>query len=157
MLRAFPGDRHRRPVRRDLFARARSRRIIAVAIHTIGALGKLFFEVVENADMRPDEGLRAAGGNWLERVRFGMVPQVLPNFMSYALLRARDQRARLDHHRRGRRRRHRRGAAAVDLPRLRRQDLRHHHPAVLTIFIIDQFSAYLRRKLVGNQAFIVGR
>ena len=61
--------------------------IVAVAVHTIGALGKLFFEVVENADMRPDEGLRAVGGNWLERVRFGMVPQVMPNFVSYALLR----------------------------------------------------------------------
>jgi hypothetical protein len=47
----------------------------------------MFFEVVENADMKPDEGLRAAGGNWVERVRFGMVPQVLPNFLSYTLLR----------------------------------------------------------------------
>ncbi|MFX8227198.1 hypothetical protein ABTL27_20390, partial [Acinetobacter baumannii] len=31
--------------------------IIAISVHTIGALGKLFFEVVENADMKPDEGL----------------------------------------------------------------------------------------------------
>ena len=61
--------------------------IIAVSIHTVGALGKMFFEVVENADMKPDEGLRAAGGNWVERVWFGIVPQVLPNFMSYFLLR----------------------------------------------------------------------
>ena len=37
--------------------------IAAVAIHTIGALGKMFSEVVENADMRPDEGLRAAGAS----------------------------------------------------------------------------------------------
>ncbi len=42
--------------------------IIAVSIHTIGALGKLFYEVIENADMRPDEGLRAVGANWFERV-----------------------------------------------------------------------------------------
>lgn len=46
--------------------------IIAISVHTIGALGKLFFEVVENADMKPDEGLRAAGANWLERVRFAI-------------------------------------------------------------------------------------
>ena len=61
--------------------------IFAVSLHTIGALGKLFFEVVENADMKPDEGLRAVGGSWLERVRYGMLPQVLPNFVSYGLLR----------------------------------------------------------------------
>lgn len=30
--------------------------IIAITVHTIGALGKLFFEVVENADMKPEEG-----------------------------------------------------------------------------------------------------
>ena len=61
--------------------------IVAVAIHTIGALGKLFFEVVENADMKPDEGLRAVGANWIERVWFGIVPQVMPNFVCYSLLR----------------------------------------------------------------------
>ncbi|RUU83809.1 phosphate/phosphonate ABC transporter permease, partial [Mesorhizobium sp. M7A.F.Ca.CA.004.10.1.1] len=61
--------------------------ILAVSIHTVGALGKMFYEVVENADMKPDEGLRAVGANWVERVWFGMVPQVLPNFMSYFLLR----------------------------------------------------------------------
>jgi phosphonate transport system permease protein len=61
--------------------------ILAIGIHTTGALGKLFSEVNENADMRPIEGMRAAGGNWLEAVRYGLVPQVLPGFLSYALLR----------------------------------------------------------------------
>ncbi|MEJ0020481.1 MAG: phosphonate ABC transporter, permease protein PhnE [Acetobacteraceae bacterium] len=61
--------------------------ILAIGIHTAGALGKLFSEVVENADMRPVEGTRAAGGNWLECLRYGIVPQVLPGFLSYALLR----------------------------------------------------------------------
>ena len=61
--------------------------ILAIAIHTTGALGKLFSEFNENADMRAMEGMRAAGGNWLEAVRYGMVPQVLPGFLSYALLR----------------------------------------------------------------------
>jgi phosphonate transport system permease protein len=61
--------------------------IVAVAVHTVGALGKLYYEVIENADMKPDEGLRAVGGNWFERVRFGIMPQVLPNFVSYLLLR----------------------------------------------------------------------
>jgi phosphonate transport system permease protein len=61
--------------------------ILAIGIHTTGALGKLFSEVSENADMRSVEAMRAAGGNWLEAVRYGMVPQVLPGFLSYALLR----------------------------------------------------------------------
>ena len=61
--------------------------IFAIAAHTTGALGKLFAEAVENADMRPWEGVRAAGGNWLQGVRFAILPQVLPNFLSYVLLR----------------------------------------------------------------------
>ncbi len=60
--------------------------IFAIALHTVGALGKLFAEVVENADMRPWDGVRAAGGNWLHCVRYAIVPQVAPNFLSYALL-----------------------------------------------------------------------
>jgi len=61
--------------------------IFAIALHTTGALGKLFAEVVENADMRPWEGVRAAGGTWLHGVRYAILPQVLPNFLSYLLLR----------------------------------------------------------------------
>jgi phosphonate transport system permease protein len=61
--------------------------VLAIGIHSTGALGKLFSEVNENADMRPVQGMRAAGGNWVEAVRYGMVPQVLPGFLSYALLR----------------------------------------------------------------------
>ncbi|MDT8263177.1 ABC transporter permease subunit, partial [Roseomonas sp. DSM 102946] len=57
------------------------------AIHTAGALGKMCTEVVENIDMRPVEGIRSTGGGWLTAVRFGALPQVLPNFASYALLR----------------------------------------------------------------------
>lgn len=61
--------------------------ILAIALHTTGALGKLFAEVVENADMRPWDGVRSAGGNWLQAVRYAILPQVLPNFLSYVLLR----------------------------------------------------------------------
>ncbi|PWL18491.1 phosphonate ABC transporter, permease protein PhnE [Falsochrobactrum shanghaiense] len=61
--------------------------VIAIAIHTAGALGKLFSEVNENASMRPLEGVRGVGGNWFEEMRYGVVPQVLPNFASYTLLR----------------------------------------------------------------------
>lgn len=61
--------------------------ILALAIHTTGALGKLFAEVVENVDMKPVDGVVATGGNWLHKVRFAVLPQVASNFASYALLR----------------------------------------------------------------------
>jgi len=61
--------------------------IIAVAFHTAGALGKLFSEVNENIDRKPLEGLQATGATWVQRMRFGVLPQVLPNYFSYALLR----------------------------------------------------------------------
>lgn len=61
--------------------------VLALAIHTAGALGKLFAEVVENIDMRPVEGLGACGGTLPEVIRHAVLPQVLPNFASYALLR----------------------------------------------------------------------
>ena len=61
--------------------------VMAIAIHTTGALGKLFSEVVENIDMKPVEGIAASGGSWISQVRFGAGPQVLSNFASYAVLR----------------------------------------------------------------------
>jgi len=61
--------------------------LIAIAFHTIGALGKLFSEVNENADMRAVEGLVSNGANWYQQIRYGIIPQVLPNYLSYGLLR----------------------------------------------------------------------
>jgi phosphonate transport system permease protein len=61
--------------------------VLALTMHSIGTLGKQFTEVVESIDMRPVEGVTAAGGNWLSQVRFGALPQVLSNFASYTLLR----------------------------------------------------------------------
>jgi phosphonate transport system permease protein len=61
--------------------------ILAIAVHTTGTLGKLFCELNENADLRPVDGIRSVGGSWLAQIRFGVVPQVLPGFLSYALLR----------------------------------------------------------------------
>lgn len=61
--------------------------MIAIAFHTVGALGKLFSEVTENADLKPVEGLESVGAGWLQRMWLGVIPQVSPNFISYALLR----------------------------------------------------------------------
>ncbi len=61
--------------------------ILAIWIHTAGALGKLFSEAIENCDVKPMEGLHSVGAGWWERVRFSVLPQVLPIFFSYGLLR----------------------------------------------------------------------
>ncbi|MCE8515919.1 phosphonate ABC transporter, permease protein PhnE [Ruegeria pomeroyi] len=61
--------------------------MIAIAIHTAGALGKLFSEVAENVSLKPVEGLESTGANWAQRMYLGVIPQVGPNFVSYALLR----------------------------------------------------------------------
>jgi len=61
--------------------------IAAIAIHSIGTLGKLFAEINENADLRAAEAVRASGGTWVMSMRYGVVPQVLPVAVSYALLR----------------------------------------------------------------------
>lgn len=61
--------------------------VLAITIHATGALGKLFSEVVENASMRPVDGITAVGGSWFHRMRYGIIPQVLPNFASYSLWR----------------------------------------------------------------------
>lgn len=131
--------------------------IIAVSLHTIGALGKLFFEVVENADMKADEGLRAVGGNWPERVWFGIVPQVMPNFLSYGLLRLEiNVRASTIIGAVG-------GGGIGEALRL--SISRNHEAKTIAIIIllfctivaVDQFSAWLRKKLVGEQAFAFGR
>lgn len=61
--------------------------VIAIALHTAGALGKLFSEVAENADLKPVEGLTSVGAGWGQRMWLGVIPQVAPNWLSYALLR----------------------------------------------------------------------
>ena len=61
--------------------------ILAITLHTAGALGKLFAEAMENADMRPWDALRAAGASWPQACRFAILPQALPNIVSYGLLR----------------------------------------------------------------------
>lgn len=130
--------------------------IAAVAIHTIGALGKLFYEVVENADMKPDEGLRAVGATWLERVRFGIVPQAMPNFISYALLRTEiNVRASTII-----------GAVGGGgIGEIFRHAIGNDHAAktyaiILLLFVtiigIDWVSGFLRKRLVGTAAFQFG-
>lgn len=61
--------------------------VLAIALHTVGVLGKLFAEINENVAPRSLEGVVAAGGSLDQVIRLGVVPQVLPGFVSYTLLR----------------------------------------------------------------------
>ena len=61
--------------------------VLAITIHTIGALGKQFSEIVENIDMKPVEGVRCTGAGWISCMRFAVLPQVAAGFASYTLLR----------------------------------------------------------------------
>lgn len=61
--------------------------ILAIALHTAGANGKLFAEAIENTELKAWEGVQSAGGSWVHACRFAVVPQVLPNILSYLLLR----------------------------------------------------------------------
>jgi phosphonate transport system permease protein len=61
--------------------------VLAIAIHCIGALGKQYSEMVENADMKPVEGIRSTGASWVSCMRFAVLPQVIAGYASYTLLR----------------------------------------------------------------------
>jgi phosphonate transport system permease protein len=61
--------------------------VLAIGLHSMGALGKLFSEVAENADHDPVRGIRATGASWPQIMRYGALPQVAPAFLSYGLLR----------------------------------------------------------------------
>src|SRR5690606_3926282 len=61
--------------------------IMAMGLHSIGFLGKIFSDVIEGIDQGPMEAIRAAGGNQLQVFIFAVVPQVLPEFASNLLYR----------------------------------------------------------------------
>ena len=61
--------------------------VLAIMIHSVGALGKLYSEIVENIDMKPVEGVRSTGASWVSCMRFAVVPQIAAGFASYTLLR----------------------------------------------------------------------
>src|SRR5262249_9772317 len=61
--------------------------MLAVGVHSAGACGKLFAGVNQDVDPASREGVGGPAGAWPQVMRFAVVPQVLPNFASYALLR----------------------------------------------------------------------
>jgi phosphonate transport system permease protein len=61
--------------------------VIALTIHSTAALAKLYSEEIEHIDPGPVEAITASGGNLLQVVRYGVIPQIIPPFLGYTLLR----------------------------------------------------------------------
>jgi phosphonate transport system permease protein len=61
--------------------------MLALGVHTGGVLGKLLSEAIEAIDPGQVEGVSAVGAGRLHVIAFGVVPQVMPSFLSYVLLR----------------------------------------------------------------------
>jgi phosphonate transport system permease protein len=60
---------------------------VVIAIHSIGMLGKLFAESIENMDVGPLEAIEAVGGSKIHKIRYAIIPQILPEFLSVGLYR----------------------------------------------------------------------
>ncbi len=61
--------------------------ILALTLHSIAALGKLYSEAIESIDPGPIEAIHATGANWVQTVMFAVVPQIIPPFVSFTIYR----------------------------------------------------------------------
>ncbi len=61
--------------------------IVALTVHSVAALGKLYSEAIEGIDHGPIEALQATGANWLQVIMFAVVPQMIPPFVSFSIYR----------------------------------------------------------------------
>jgi phosphonate transport system permease protein len=61
--------------------------VIALTLHTVAALGKLYSEAIEGIDPGPIEAIHATGANWLQTIAFAVVPQMIPPFVSFTIYR----------------------------------------------------------------------
>jgi phosphonate transport system permease protein len=61
--------------------------VIALTLHSVAALGKLYSEAIESIDPGPIEAVQATGANWLQTVVYAVLPQVLPPFISFTIYR----------------------------------------------------------------------
>ncbi|MBW3658638.1 MAG: phosphonate ABC transporter, permease protein PhnE [Actinobacteria bacterium] len=60
---------------------------LAIGIHSIGTLGKLASEAIESIDRGPLEAADAVGASWLQKMRWGVLPQALPEIVAFWLYR----------------------------------------------------------------------
>ncbi len=61
--------------------------VLALAVHSVAALAKLYSEVIEGIDPGPIEAVRASGANWFQVVRYSVIPQIIPPFTAFTIYR----------------------------------------------------------------------
>lgn len=61
--------------------------ILALTVHSIAALGKLYSESIESIDPGPIEAIQATGASWLQTIVYAVVPQIIPPFVSFTIYR----------------------------------------------------------------------
>ncbi|MCX7874245.1 MAG: phosphonate ABC transporter, permease protein PhnE [Caldimicrobium sp.] len=59
--------------------------VLAIALHTVGFLGKFYAEAIENIDKKPVEAIESTGARFIQKVRYAVLPQIIPLFNSYNL------------------------------------------------------------------------
>jgi phosphonate transport system permease protein len=61
--------------------------LMALVVHSVAALAKLYSEVIEGIDPGPIEAIRATGASWPQVVRYGVIPQIVPPFTAFTIYR----------------------------------------------------------------------
>lgn len=61
--------------------------VIALTVHSIAALGKLYSEAIESIDTGPIEAIQATGATWMQTIIFAVIPQIVPPFLSFTIYR----------------------------------------------------------------------
>ena len=124
--------------------------IMAIAIVETGTFIKLYSEAIENLDRKQIDGVTALGGNWLHRIWFGVLPQVMPMMLSNTLY-------MFEHNVRSASILGIVGAGGIGFllgDRLRAYELREACLiiiiVVLTVYAIDYLSKFLREQLIGD-------
>lgn len=122
--------------------------VLAIGINSIGMLSKLYAEVIESIDMSIVEALKASGANKIQTIWYGVLPQVIPEFSSYAIYRFEiDVRAStvLGIV----------GAGGIGLPLILAANQRNWEAVgmmliiiIIVVTMIDYLSAYIRRRIV---------
>ena len=61
--------------------------IIALTVHSIASLGKLYSEAIESIEPGQIEAIQATGANWVQTIMFAVIPQIIPPFVSFTIYR----------------------------------------------------------------------
>jgi len=59
--------------------------VLAIVVHTVGSLGKLYADSIESIEPGPMEAITATGASRLSTVIYGVVPQIVPNFLAVTI------------------------------------------------------------------------